>query len=225
MVVHHSTKFGYKRLQTNTQLRGNKYVSRALHPSPHSAIIFLNTDTHCPALIKAKSVYSPIINSCCLNCLTVLSQCKHYNCKPLKHLTPLPSLHQGSLCITPSDAGNNVPSMTLSQTGIHIFYVHGGDYKWHSLALLCECAWLAEHVLHMFIVSWLWRCTFFVLVSVMLQFCWLSGTGSDSEDSKPIRLQRWPSATCTYLRSVGQTSFPSLVRELMWPCLAHAPGP
>ena len=34
MVVHHNTKFGCKRLQTNTQLNGNKYVSRALHPSP-----------------------------------------------------------------------------------------------------------------------------------------------------------------------------------------------
>ena len=27
MVVHHNTKFGYKRLQTNTQPSGNKYVS------------------------------------------------------------------------------------------------------------------------------------------------------------------------------------------------------
>ena len=34
MVVHHNTKFGYKRLQTSTQPSGNKYVSRALHPSP-----------------------------------------------------------------------------------------------------------------------------------------------------------------------------------------------
>ena len=34
MVVHHSAKFGYKRLQTNTQPTGNKYVSRALHLSP-----------------------------------------------------------------------------------------------------------------------------------------------------------------------------------------------
>ena len=34
MVVHHNTKFGYKRLQTNTQPSGNKYVSRALQPSP-----------------------------------------------------------------------------------------------------------------------------------------------------------------------------------------------
>ena len=34
MVVHHNTKFGYKRLQTNTQPSGNKYVSQALHPSP-----------------------------------------------------------------------------------------------------------------------------------------------------------------------------------------------
>ena len=34
MVVHHNTKFGYKRLQTNTQPSGNKYVSGALHPSP-----------------------------------------------------------------------------------------------------------------------------------------------------------------------------------------------
>ena len=34
MVVHHNTKFGYKRLQTNTQPSGNKYESRALHPSP-----------------------------------------------------------------------------------------------------------------------------------------------------------------------------------------------
>ena len=34
MVVHHNTKFGYKRLQTNTQPSGNKYVSWALHPSP-----------------------------------------------------------------------------------------------------------------------------------------------------------------------------------------------
>ena len=34
MVVLHSTKFGYKRLQTNTQPSGNKYLSRALHPSP-----------------------------------------------------------------------------------------------------------------------------------------------------------------------------------------------
>ena len=33
-VVHHNTKFGYERLQTNTQPSGNKYVSRALHPSP-----------------------------------------------------------------------------------------------------------------------------------------------------------------------------------------------
>ena len=33
MVVHHSTKFGYKRLHTNTQPTGNKYVSRVLHPS------------------------------------------------------------------------------------------------------------------------------------------------------------------------------------------------
>ena len=34
MVVHHNTKFGYKRLQTNTQPSGNKYVSWVLHPSP-----------------------------------------------------------------------------------------------------------------------------------------------------------------------------------------------
>ena len=34
MLVHHNTKLGYKRLQTNTQPSGNKYVSRALHPSP-----------------------------------------------------------------------------------------------------------------------------------------------------------------------------------------------
>ena len=34
MVVHHNAKFGYKRLQTNTQPSGNKNVSRALHPSP-----------------------------------------------------------------------------------------------------------------------------------------------------------------------------------------------
>ena len=34
IVVHHNTKFGYKRLHTNTQPNGNKYVSRALHPSP-----------------------------------------------------------------------------------------------------------------------------------------------------------------------------------------------
>ena len=34
MVVHHNTKFGYKRLHKNTQPSGNKYVSRALHPSP-----------------------------------------------------------------------------------------------------------------------------------------------------------------------------------------------
>ena len=34
MVVHHNTKFGYKRLDTNTQPTGNKYVSRVLHPSP-----------------------------------------------------------------------------------------------------------------------------------------------------------------------------------------------
>ena len=34
MVVHHNTKFGYKSLQRNTQLSGNKYVSWALHPSP-----------------------------------------------------------------------------------------------------------------------------------------------------------------------------------------------
>ena len=34
MVVHHNTKFGYKRLQRNTQPSGNKCVSRALHPSP-----------------------------------------------------------------------------------------------------------------------------------------------------------------------------------------------
>ena len=34
MVVNHNTRFGYKRLQTNTQPSGNKYVSRALHPSP-----------------------------------------------------------------------------------------------------------------------------------------------------------------------------------------------
>ena len=31
---HHNTKSGYKRLHTNTQPSGNKYVSRALHPSP-----------------------------------------------------------------------------------------------------------------------------------------------------------------------------------------------
>ena len=34
MVVHHNTKFGYKRLHTNTQPSGNKYVSQALHLSP-----------------------------------------------------------------------------------------------------------------------------------------------------------------------------------------------
>ena len=34
MVVYHNTKFGYKRLPTNTQPSGNKHVSRALHPSP-----------------------------------------------------------------------------------------------------------------------------------------------------------------------------------------------
>ena len=34
MVVHHNTKFGYKRLHTNTQPSGNKYVSWALHPLP-----------------------------------------------------------------------------------------------------------------------------------------------------------------------------------------------
>ena len=34
MVVHHNTKFGYKRLQTNTQPSGNKYVLRTLHPLP-----------------------------------------------------------------------------------------------------------------------------------------------------------------------------------------------
>ena len=34
VVVHHNTKFGYKRLHTNTQPSGKKYVSRALHPSP-----------------------------------------------------------------------------------------------------------------------------------------------------------------------------------------------
>ncbi len=34
MVVLHNTKFGYKRLQRNTQPSGNKYVSQALHPSP-----------------------------------------------------------------------------------------------------------------------------------------------------------------------------------------------
>ena len=34
MVVHHNTKFGYKRLHTKTQPSGNKYVSPALHPSP-----------------------------------------------------------------------------------------------------------------------------------------------------------------------------------------------
>ena len=33
MVVHHNTKFGYKRLQRNTQPSGNKYVSQALHTS------------------------------------------------------------------------------------------------------------------------------------------------------------------------------------------------
>ena len=34
MVVHHKTKFGYKRSHTNTQLSGNKYVSQALHSPP-----------------------------------------------------------------------------------------------------------------------------------------------------------------------------------------------
>ena len=34
MVVHHNTRLGYKRWQTNTQPSGNKYVLRALHPSP-----------------------------------------------------------------------------------------------------------------------------------------------------------------------------------------------
>ena len=34
IVVHHNTKFSYKRLQTNTRPSGNKYVSRSLHPSP-----------------------------------------------------------------------------------------------------------------------------------------------------------------------------------------------
>ena len=32
MVVHHSTKFGHKRLHTNTQPTVNKYLSRALQP-------------------------------------------------------------------------------------------------------------------------------------------------------------------------------------------------
>ena len=34
MVVHHNTKFGYKRLQTNILPSGKKYVSQALHPWP-----------------------------------------------------------------------------------------------------------------------------------------------------------------------------------------------
>ena len=41
MVVHHSTKFGYKRLRTNTQPSGNKCVSGALHPSPLKTLSFL----------------------------------------------------------------------------------------------------------------------------------------------------------------------------------------
>ena len=61
VVVHHNAKFGYKRLQTNTQPSGNKYVSRALHPSPlktpqcfsliddhlYSAILRSLEQTHC----------------------------------------------------------------------------------------------------------------------------------------------------------------------------------
>ena len=37
----------------------------------------INIDAHCPALIRAKSLYSILIKSCRLNRLTLLSPCKH----------------------------------------------------------------------------------------------------------------------------------------------------
>ena len=158
-----------------------------------ASLLRLNIDT-CSALTRAKSVYSPLIKSCCRNCLTLLSLGKHY--KPLKVSCTLARECQSQQS-TERSVGKTVSAHLTDSWGqapVHgndykwhslATTVHGNDYKWHSLATTVHGNDYKWHSLATTVHAWPAECMHVLLQvdsndafflsqkSVMLQFCWL----------------------------------------------------
>lgn len=95
------------------------------------SLLKLNIDTHWPALVRVKSVYSSLTKCCHLNCLTLLSHCKSLKtsntvaegCQSTEHR---------EVCVASPECGEQCPNAWLTFEQI---CAHDGNYK-HSLTPL-----------------------------------------------------------------------------------------